>query len=67
MLVESVIPDRSDFHIGKWSDITMMTSVGGRERTRGDFETLFRDAGLVLEEIVPTESMKSIVVGRPAI
>jgi O-methyltransferase domain len=67
MLVEWVIPDTSDFHLGKWTDITMMTEVGGRERTRGDFETLFRNAGFVLEEIVPTESRLSIVVGQPAI
>jgi hypothetical protein len=67
MLLEWLIPDTSDFSFGKWTDITMMTAVGGRERTRGDFETLFRNSGFVLEEIVPTKSMFSIVVGRPAV
>ena len=67
MLVELVIPDTSDFHFGKWTDITMMTTVGGKERTKSEFEALFRSAGFVLEEIVPTASMFSIVVGRPAV
>jgi O-methyltransferase domain len=66
MLVEWLIPDTSDFHLGKWADITMMTGVGGRERTRADFEKLFSEAGFALEEIVPTASMFSIVVGRPS-
>ncbi len=67
MLLEWVIPDTSDFHLGKWTDMVMMTGVSGRERTRGDFEMLFSDAGFVLEDVVPTESMFSIVVGRPAV
>jgi hypothetical protein len=64
MLIEWLIPETPGFHLGKWSDITMMTAVGGKERTRKDFEKLFSEAGFVLEEIVPTESMFSIVVGR---
>lgn len=67
VLVELAIPDTSDFHFGKWTDITMMTTVGGRERTKGDFETLFRSAGFALEEIVPTASMFSIVLARPVV
>ena len=65
MILEWVLPDTSEFHLGKWSDMIMMASVCGRERTRGDFEKLFNEAGFVLEEIVPTESMFSIVIGRP--
>ena len=54
-------PDRP----GKWTDMVMMASVGGRDRTGTDFEKLFSEAGFVLEEIVPTASMFSIVVARP--
>jgi hypothetical protein len=54
-------------YFGKWTDITMMTSVGGRERTKTEFETLFSEAGFELEEIVPTASSFSIVVGRPSV
>jgi O-methyltransferase/methyltransferase family protein len=67
MLLEWVIPDTSDFHLGKLSDMVMMTGVSGRERTRGEFDRLFTNAGFVLEDIVPTKSMFSIVVGRPAV
>jgi hypothetical protein len=66
MLIEWNIPETSEFHFGKWTDLTMMSVVGGRERTKTDFEKLYRDSGFVLEEIVPTESMFSIVVGRPS-
>ncbi len=65
ILVEWAIPENSDFHIGKWTDITMMAAVGGRERTKSDFEKLFHESGFELVEIVPTGSMFSIVVGRP--
>jgi len=64
-LVEWVIDDTSAFQFGKWTDITMMTGVGGRERTRDQFAMLFNHAGFVLEEIVSTASMFSIVVARP--
>jgi len=66
MLVEWVIEDTSEFQFGKWTDITMMTGVGGRERTKDEFETLFKRAGFILEEIIPSASTFSIVVGRPA-
>ena len=65
MLVEWLIPETPGFHFGKWSDIVMMSSVGGRERTRSDFAKLFRAAGFELVEVVPTASHFTIVIGRP--
>ena len=67
MLIEWLIPETSEFNFGKWTDITMMTSVGGRERTKTEFEKLFSDAGFELQEIVATASSFSIVVGRPQV
>ena len=67
MLIEWLIPETSEFNFGKWTDITMMTSVGGRERTKTEFEKLFSDAGFELQEIVPTASSFSIVVGQPQV
>src|SRR5215831_3211393 len=66
ILMEWLIPETSEFSFGKWTDITMMTAVSGRERTKSDFESLFKDAGFVLEEIVPTASSFTLVVARPA-
>lgn len=65
MLIEWLIPDTPEFHFGKWADITMMAGLGGRERTAAEFERLFLDAGFALEEIVPTASTFTIVIGHP--
>jgi hypothetical protein len=65
MLVEWVISDAGDFQFGKWTDLIMMTAVGGRERTRAGFERLFKQSAFALEEIAPTQAPYSIVVGRP--
>jgi len=65
MLVEWLIPETPGFHFGKWSDLVMMTGVGGRERTRSEFATLLRRAGFELEDTVPTASQYTIVIGLP--
>jgi hypothetical protein len=65
MLVEWLIPEAPGFHFGKWTDLIMMTGVGGRERTRSEFASLFREAGFELEDTVPTASHYTIVIGRP--
>jgi len=67
MLIEWLIPDTSEFSFGKWTDITMMAVVGGRERTKADFARLFRESGFELEETVPTASTFTIIIGRPIV
>ena len=66
MLVEWLIPDTPGFHFGKWTDLIMMQSVGGRERTRDKFAKIFCAAGFELEDVVPTASHFTIVIGQPA-
>lgn len=66
MLIEWLIPDTPDFNFGKWTDITMMAAVGGRERTRSDFKQLFHHSGFELEDIVATTSTFTIIIGRPS-
>ena len=65
MVVESVIPETPEFDLGKWMDLNMMVMAGGRERTAAEFRKLFDQAGFALDEIVPTRSPLSIVVGKP--
>jgi hypothetical protein len=65
MLIESLIPDTPGFNFAKWSDIVMMAAVGGQERTKADFERLFRESGFELDEIVPTSSRFTITFARP--
>ncbi len=65
MVVESVIPESPEFDMGKWMDLNMMVMATGRERTAAEFRGLFERAGFALEQIVPTPSPLSIVVGKP--
>lgn len=61
LVVDNVIAPGNDW--GKLLDINMMLGPGGQERTRGEFETLFRRAGLKLTRIIPTRCDLSIVEG----
>jgi O-methyltransferase domain len=65
MVVESVIPETSEFDMGKWMDLNMMVMATGRERTAAEFRDLLDQAGFALEQIVPTRSPLSIVVAKP--
>ncbi len=65
MVVESVIPETPEFDMGKWMDLNMMVMATGRERTAAEFHDLLDQAGFALEQIVPTLSPLSIVVGTP--
>jgi len=51
--------------MGKWMDLNMMAMSTGRERTAAEFRHLFRRAGFGVEQIVPTPSPLSIVMGKP--
>jgi hypothetical protein len=64
LVVESVIPPGNGPDRGKLVDMQMLI-IGGRERTREEFVSLFRKAGLKLTRIVPTKSPLSIVEGVP--
>ena len=64
MILEQVIPDTPEFSIGKWLHLHMMVAVNGRERTAAEFSALLDKAGFELEQIVPTASPSSIVIGR---
>ena len=60
LVVETVIPSGNEPCFGKWLDL-MMFLVGGRERTREQYEELFSAAGLVMSRIVPTAHEVSVI------
>lgn len=66
MLAESVIPETPEFDMGKWMDLNMMMMATGRERTAAEFHDLLAQSGFELEQIVPTGSPLSIIVGKPS-
>jgi hypothetical protein len=61
LVIETVIPPGNDPNLGKLYDLTMMVTLGGRERTEPEFAELLDVAGLRLTRVVPTPSPLSIV------
>lgn len=66
LLVETVIPEGDEPHLGKWLDLNMLAMVGGRERTAREYGELYRAAGFELVRVVPTAAPISLIEGRPA-
>jgi hypothetical protein len=62
LVAESVIPLGNEPDRGKLLDMQMLV-MGGRERTKQEFATVFKKAGLKLTRIVPTKCPLSIVEG----
>jgi hypothetical protein len=54
LVIESVMPAGNEPHPSKSVDLTMLTLLGGRERTEGEYRTLLEDAGFHLDRVVPT-------------
>lgn len=65
ILAEAVLDDSADPHPGKLLDIEMMAFVGGKERTRNEFQRLLHSAGFALERIIPTKSPLCLLEARP--
>jgi hypothetical protein len=65
VLAEGLLDDSADPHPGKLLDIEMMAFVGGKERTRAEFQQLLNSAGFVLERIIPTKSPLCLLEARP--
>ncbi len=62
LVVDAVISPGNEPDRGKLLDMQMLI-IGVRERTKQEFATLFRNAGLKLTRIVPTKCPLSIVEG----
>jgi len=62
LVVDNVVSVGNDPSWGKLLDMQMLI-IGGRERTKQEFATLFASAGLKLTRIVPTKCPLSIVEG----
>lgn len=62
LVVDNVIAPGNDPSWGKLLDIQMLI-IGGRERTKKEFASMFAEAGLKLTRVVPTKGPLSIVEG----
>jgi len=64
LVVDNVISPGNDPAWGKLLDVAMLTYTDrGRERTKAEFTTLFKQAGLKLTRVIPTKCPVSIVEG----
>jgi hypothetical protein len=65
LLIEQIIPDDPGPHWSKTLDIHMLALLGGRQRTRQEYEDLFVRAGFSFEREVDTPAGISILEAAP--
>ncbi len=65
VLIEGVLSEGPGFDFAKWMDLNMMVMAGGQERTSAEYAALLAKSGFELEEVVPTSSALSLLVGKP--
>jgi hypothetical protein len=61
LLIEQIVPEDSGPHWTKLLDIHMMAYFAARQRTRQEYESLFRSAGFYYEREIETTSAISIL------
>lgn len=61
LVVEKVLPDDDEPHLGKRLDLVMAALTRGRERTAPEYGLLLARAGLRVERVVPTGSASSVL------
>lgn len=62
MIIEIIIENKNKPSWGKMTDIFMMAGLGGRERTRSEYQDLLDRAGYRIEKIKRTVSPLSLIV-----
>ncbi len=66
LVIEQIVTSSAGLSFAKLLDLEMLAlTVGGRERTQGEFEELFSSVGLELARVVATESPVCILEARP--
>ena len=66
LVIERVVGPPNDDHDAKFSDLNMLVSPGGQERTREEYEALFAAAGFRLIQVFPTAMGTNVIEGAPA-
>jgi len=61
LIVEMVLPEGDEPHMGKMLDMMMMLVPGGEERTPSEYAQLLEPNGFRIERVVPTNSAVSVV------
>jgi SAM-dependent methyltransferase len=67
LVCELLVPEATEPHPARWSDLGMLVLLGGRERTLSEFDKLFAAAGLVRTRVLPVgESSFSLIEATAA-
>ncbi|MGB8943853.1 MAG: methyltransferase [Streptomyces sp.] len=67
LVCELVVPETSEPHPARWSDLGMLVLLGGQERTLSEFDKLFASAGLARSRVLPVgESSFSLIEVIPS-
>ena len=61
IVVDTVLPETSEPHPGKFLDLIMMVFPGGRERSEREWQALLDAAGFRITKIVPTRAPDSVI------
>ena len=61
LIVEMVLPETDEPHMGKMLDMMMLLVPGGEERTPSEYEALLASNGFRMTRVVPTASAVSVV------
>jgi hypothetical protein len=61
LVIERIVAPPNEGAEAKLSDLNMLVSPGGRERTHDEFASLFEAAGLRLERVVETAGTHAVI------
>jgi hypothetical protein len=64
-IVEIVLPNGNEPHVGPLIDLNMMVMTGGAERTEVEYRHLLAKSGFRLERVAPTKSPFSVIEAVP--
>ena len=63
-LIERIVAPANEMPAIKFSDLNMLVSPGGRERTREEFSDLFAKSGFELTRVAPAGNV-NVIEARP--
>jgi hypothetical protein len=63
-VIEEILPDTPGLHSAMIVDIIMLAATGGRERTRGEYETMLDRNGFKTHRIVQTQGPLAVIFGE---
>jgi len=66
LVAEMLVDDSGGPATGPLLDLMMMVTLGGKERSREQFDALFAAAGLRLTSVTPTATVFSLLEAQPA-